>query len=1288
MARKRKRVPEVLRRVFGRRARTLADTILALIPPPPPDMKGRCRCNRRRCLSCVGSNAMSFLVRSGDSLDYRNLLNGCFVVVSQNAPPLTAFVPQCRWSQREIVRRSIEIILHEQPSSSNLICCSYNKTSRSSAVVDALTSANWIVLLRRVGDALMMYLLRYTSLFLPLSRMQRHQIAGCPINDLCFEPPRQKPEPKPLPHPLAYNGSKKRKLVEGDESIPRKQICTYSLGCDPSLNSSTVVAGTGSSCASKEDLSHNEREESSKGNALASHKRTRQYRWQRQRKRRQFVVQGAPSLIPCGRNHWNNDKLSSCASSCQRDQGKLSHCICCSVFQIEPKVNRNAEIGRRNIFYKLENSTSTFPGKHILHTLKPNASGAAVLFSNIFETCVIDKNAGAVACSHEKNGPINSTCLYHSFTKLLKSIIRSSQNCRFLRLLEKHCPISTSYQDSSSGPGTGLEGNDLGANLSTSRQDATEGDGKLFFASNTQNSNTVTKATTDQVKPSMFCPKKDVVSFLWAICRRIVPSPLLGEPSNWRILRRNISKFIHLRRFEKFSLKECTYKLKITKFPLFSNLHTGRGGLGVTDIARHAIFDCWIFWFFAHLVSPLVQANFYVTETDHEKQEVLYYRKSAWEKMMREAECLRDNRYSLLNHASTRKIICHRLFGFSRARLRPKQNGLRILTNLGAPSRFPTNLPSSEIHSNQNLRRKAFCNEVPYRFFKSVNRSFDFSRARLRPKQNGLRIPTNLGAPSRFPTHLPFSEIHSNQRLRKEAFCKDEVTYQLFKSVNSVLHDFHVILKGLMAKEPEKLGSSVFDYNDAYRKLVPFLFLLKNGSSNVPNVFMVVSDVLKAFDSVNQDKLISVMKDVIVDDKFTLEKFTQVICKNKSLIVHEHQTLAHQDIVTASARIGSRFRAHSSDSVFVKKGLRRRIRKEEIFSMLKEHIKHNVVKLGNNFYLQNVGIPQGSVLSSLLCSIYYGHMESNVLFPFLEKANRGLSGTQDPPGISVSGGNHQKDIVVRGSEYLMLRLIDDFLFISTSKKQASMFLSRMERGIGDYNCLMNQEKYGINFITSDGQERHSNKRHVGKDGISFLQWSGLLVNCSTLEIQADYTRYLNCHLSCSLTVISQGKVGTHLKKKLRRFLRPKCHPLLYDSNINSPGVVRLNIYQAFLLSGMKLLCYISNLSTLPKFTPNFFINGINACLRYMKRLIKRRMYSFEINPAAFRPKYYVKPKEVVLLGLYAYRRVMRKKQSRYRDVLLYFDSKLKAYGKVESMSNELKYALDDAHSSVLWTIKY
>ncbi|KAK2645374.1 hypothetical protein Ddye_020569 [Dipteronia dyeriana] len=73
----------------------------------------------------------------------------------------------------------------------------------------------------------------------------------------------------------------------------------------------------------------------------------------------------------------------------------------------------------------------------------------------------------------------------------------------------------------------------------------------------------------EAIKP--YCSKNQVVSFIWAVCSSIIPSYLLGTPSNWRILRRNISKFIRLRRFEKFSRKNCMQNLKTSMLPFLSN---------------------------------------------------------------------------------------------------------------------------------------------------------------------------------------------------------------------------------------------------------------------------------------------------------------------------------------------------------------------------------------------------------------------------------------------------------------------------------------------------------------------------------------------------------------------------------------------------------------------------------------------------------------------------------------------------------------------------------------------
>ncbi len=45
----------------------------------------------------------------------------------------------------------------------------------------------------------------------------------------------------------------------------------------------------------------------------------------------------------------------------------------------------------------------------------------------------------------------------------------------------------------------------------------------------------------------------------------------------------------------------------------------------------------------------------------------------------------------------------------------------------------------------------------------------------------------------------------------------------------------------------------------------------------------------------------------------------------------------------------------------------------------------NVILIGKQHYVQTLGIPQGSILSALLCSFYYGYMDEVILHEFNRK---------------------------------------------------------------------------------------------------------------------------------------------------------------------------------------------------------------------------------------------------------------------------------------------------------------
>ncbi|CAI5515148.1 unnamed protein product [Closterium sp. Naga37s-1] len=464
------------------------------------------------------------------------------------------------------------------------------------------------------------------------------------------------------------------------------------------------------------------------------------------------------------------------------------------------------------------------------------------------------------------------------------------------------------------------------------------------------------------------------------------------------------------------------------------------------------------------------------------------------------------------------------------------------------------------------------------------------------------------------------------------------------------------------------------------------------------------------------------------------------------------------------------------------KGLTSLWRREDILQLLRRHISCHVIRAGRQFFVQRTGIPQGSVLSALLCSLFYAHLDRHVLLPSLALAsptpredgqgriagqggesegNRGVGGEEgggeegecgrrkerEQRGESVRVkegmlGAGEKERVAGGSDAelmhphednnpqqrqeqqqqeqqqqqqekhqdncphlphdsppsplgghsLLLRLIDDSLFISTSQPHVAAYVAAMHRGFPEYGCQANQSKTAVSFplvlgtgnretggsvagggmdgcgredgewVARDGgmrvesggacmeqqgeegreaMEVGADKRMAnggereGGEGQSgertfqervyeeeagdvgemaqgwepcslellgavttpreahacssgmwasagggvvqqkrrFMRWAGLLVNCSTLEVQADYTRYWGTDMATSVTVSFCDPPAVAVPLKLRQFLRPKRSALLLDPAINSPSTLLVNAYQALRLAAIKLTAY-------------------------------------------------------------------------------------------------------------------
>ena len=196
-----------------------------------------------------------------------------------------------------------------------------------------------------------------------------------------------------------------------------------------------------------------------------------------------------------------------------------------------------------------------------------------------------------------------------------------------------------------------------------------------------------------------------------------------------------------------------------------------------------------------------------------------------------------------------------------------------------------------------------------------------------------------------------------------------------------------------------------------------------------------------------------------------------------------------------------------------KQGAVTRLKQGHILGLIEEHVKRNIVKIGPHFYLQKLGIAQGSVLSPLLCSVFFGHLDEHVLMPLLQQTPQPLSSVSSELRSQREGKTELLDTlevpeVLENDRTILLRLIDDSLLISTSRSSVARFVQLMHDGFEEYGCHANQQKTAVSFdlLLNNNQVIKAHGVYMTSDGARFMRWSGLLINCGTLEVQADYTR--------------------------------------------------------------------------------------------------------------------------------------------------------------------------------------
>lgn len=479
-----------------------------------------------------------------------------------------------------------------------------------------------------------------------------------------------------------------------------------------------------------------------------------------------------------------------------------------------------------------------------------------------------------------------------------------------------------------------------------------------------------------------------------------------------------------------------------------------------------------------------------------------------------------------------------------------------------------------------------------------------FSRLKLLPKKTGMRPVAML-------SKREFVPLEGGRHSREDV---------KFQSTNAKLAKVFEVLRHEQQRQPSLLGAGVLGLNEFYPMYRNWVrHSRKQLSDKGSRLYFATVDVHRCYDNIHQEHLLRVVGDILSEDEYLIQKHSAFhsyrsmrgIATKRLRRVGSPETYQsfHDMVVEASQR--------RNNTVFTKGQGSSVIQQETILKMLDEHIRSHLVvapgRYGDRFLIQSTGIPQGSVLSTLLCNFYFGSVEKQLL----------------PLGLVSSVSFTHAGM---GSKGILVRLVDDFLLITTEKHLAVSFVERMHKGIEKLGVRINSAKtmtnFGVQDLKADGLTTIAGKK--------FFPWCGLLFDAESGEVRVDYSRFQDNQAVASLTV-DRTEEGRQLEVRMKSFVRPRCQCILFDRNINGRKTMIINFTELMLFCATKTAEYIKS-GLDPDQNLSFLLRCIDGTTDYAIKLIEERS-------AKENPKNYLRisRSDATWLGRFSFKTIFRQR---------------------------------------------
>jgi telomerase reverse transcriptase len=296
-------------------------------------------------------------------------------------------------------------------------------------------------------------------------------------------------------------------------------------------------------------------------------------------------------------------------------------------------------------------------------------------------------------------------------------------------------------------------------------------------------------------------------------------------------------------------------------------------------------------------------------------------------------------------------------------------------------------------------------------------------------------------------------------------------------SINGMLRNLHAVLNYHHVFEQNKMGASVISHDEVYERFLSF----KKTINPSRKLHFVKFDFKSCFDSIPHERLFDVIHRVIDREEYFIHRYEIAsIVNGKTKVRFRRIAFPLGEIRSVPELQRSGKLPTTPSNLIIDKVVGQSVERGKLLRLLDDHVRRNIVKIDDQYYRQRLGIPQGSILSTLLCGFFYGALDQVHLSKFL-----------------------------MDTDSMLIRYVDDILFVTPHLELMEEFVWTAKEGFPNFGAVINWPKAESNFAHPLLPKPKASK---------IFNWVGLSIDTASLCIGGDYSRFFGGQIADTLSI--------------------------------------------------------------------------------------------------------------------------------------------------------------------------